>query len=37
MPSEQFFGYLMARTSYILIRWWWCTLCSRPTRLAEFL
>jgi len=24
----------MARTSYILMRWWWlwCTLCIRPTR-----
>jgi hypothetical protein len=23
--------YIMARTSYILIRWWWCLLCTRPT------
>jgi len=32
MPSEQFFSYIMARTSYILMRWyWWCPLCTRPT------
>jgi len=29
MPNEQFF---MARTSYILMKWWWCPLCTRPTR-----
>jgi len=26
----------MARTSYILIRWWWYPLCSRLTRLVGF-
>ena len=24
----------MARTSYILMRWWWCPLCSRQTHLS---
>jgi len=27
----------MARTSTFSIRWWWCPLCTRPTRLAGFL
>ena len=31
MPSEQFFSYIMVKTSYISIRWWWCPLCTRPT------
>ena len=26
----------MARTSYISIRWWWCPLCTRQTRLVGF-
>jgi hypothetical protein len=30
MPNENFFSYIMMRTSYILMRWW-CLLCSRPT------
>jgi len=21
----------MARTIYILVSWWWCPLCTRPT------
>ena len=33
MPSEQYFSHIMARTSYISIKWWWwCSLCTRPTR-----
>jgi len=35
MPSDQRFSYIMARTSYNLMRW--CLLCSRPTRLVGFL
>jgi len=31
--SEQSFSYIMAITSYILMRWWWCSLCTRPTHL----
>jgi len=31
--NEQCFSYIMARTSYILMRWWWWSPpCSRPTR-----
>jgi len=26
----------MARTSYILMKWWWCLLCTRPTGLLGF-
>jgi hypothetical protein len=29
MPNEQFFSYIMVRTSYILMRWWFL-LCTRP-------
>jgi len=27
-------SYIMARAGYILMKswWWWCPLCSRPTR-----
>jgi hypothetical protein len=32
-PNEQFFSYIMARTSYILIRRWWYALCTRRTHL----
>jgi len=32
-PNEQYFIYIIARTSHILMRWWWCLLCTRPTRL----
>jgi hypothetical protein len=35
--SEQFFSYILAGTSYISMRWWWCLLCTRPTSLVEFL
>jgi len=31
MPTQQFVSYIMARTSYILMGWWWCLLCSRST------
>jgi len=31
-PIQQFFGYIMARTS-----WWWGLLCTRPTRWVGFL
>jgi len=34
-PSEQFFSYIMARTSYILIQL--CPLCSKPTHLVGLL
>jgi len=31
-PNEYFFNHIMARTSYILMRWWtWCSLGTRPT------
>jgi hypothetical protein len=29
--SEQFLSYIMAGTSYIPIKWWWCLLFNRPT------
>jgi len=32
-----FFSYIMARTSYFSMKWWWGTLCTRPTHLAGFL
>jgi hypothetical protein len=28
-PREQLFSYIMVRTSYLLMRWWWCQLCTR--------
>jgi len=28
---------IMARTSYILMRWWWCPFCTRPSYLVGFL
>jgi len=31
-PSEQFVSYIMTRTNYISLRWWWCPLCTRQTR-----
>ena len=31
MSSEQLFSYIMAR-----IRWWWCSVCTRPTCLVGF-
>jgi len=27
-PSDQFFSYIMVRTSCILMRWWWCLFCT---------
>ena len=33
--NEQFFGYIMARTSYIFMRWW-CSLSPRLTRWFGF-
>ena len=30
VPSEQFFNYFMARTSYVSMRWWWRHLYTRP-------
>jgi len=29
---EKNFSYAMARTNYILMRWWLCLLCTRQTR-----
>jgi len=37
MPTQQFFSYIIARTSQISMRWWWGLLCTRPTRLVGFL
>ena len=38
MPSEQFFNYIMTRTSCFLMTWWWCLFCTlRPKSLVEFL
>ena len=31
MLNEQYFSHIMVRTSYILMRWWWCPLCTWPT------
>jgi len=32
-PTQQFFSYIIARTSYFSMRWWWWgSLCTRPTR-----
>jgi hypothetical protein len=31
------FSYTMARTIYISIRWRWCPICTRPTRLFKLL
>jgi len=28
---------MMARTSYLLMKWWWCLLCTGLTCLARFL
>ena len=30
-------SYIMAKTSYFSMRWWWSLLCARPTRLVGFL
>jgi len=34
--SEEICIYIMARTSYISLRRWWYSPCSRPTRLLGF-
>jgi len=34
MPNEPSISYIMARTSYMLMRW--CLLCSRPTHWVGF-
>ena len=37
-PTQQFFSYIMSRTSYLSMRrWQWGPLHTRPTRLVEFL
>ena len=33
----QFFGSVMARTSKFSMRWWWSSLCFKPTRLGGYL
>jgi hypothetical protein len=33
----QFFSYIIAKTSYNLIRWWWCSHGTSPTCLVQFL
>jgi len=35
--NEQFFIYIMVRTSYMLMRWCWCSLCTKPTCWVRFL
>jgi len=30
---EHYFSHIMTRSSYISMRWCWCLLCTRPTRL----
>jgi hypothetical protein len=38
LSTQQFFSYIMARTSSFSMRWWWwSSLCTRPTRLVGFL
>jgi len=32
-PTQQFVSYIMAKISQFSMRWWWCPLCTRPTRL----
>jgi hypothetical protein len=36
MPKEQFFIFIIERTSYISIKWW-CLLCTIPKCLVGFL
>jgi len=37
-PNEQFFSYIMMRTSCILMgRWWWRPICTRPKRRVDVL
>jgi hypothetical protein len=35
-PIQLFFSYIMARTGWLSMRWWWILPCSRPTRWVEF-
>jgi len=35
--SEYFVSCIMARTSFISMRWWWCLLCTGPTCIVGFL
>jgi len=35
MPTQQFFSYIIATTSYFSMRWWWGSLCTRPTLLLS--
>jgi len=37
MPTQQFFSYIMARTCYFSMKWWWGPVCTRPTHLLGFL
>jgi len=36
-PIQQFFSYIVARTSWFSMRWWWGPLCTRPTCWVGFL
>jgi len=37
-PNEQFFSYIMARTSYFLMRWrWWGPLCTHDTNTLSWI
>jgi len=36
-PIQQFFSYIMRRTSKFSMRWWWGPLCTRSTRRVRFL
>ena len=33
MSNEQFFSYIVVGTCFILMRWWWCPLCTRQVEL----
>jgi hypothetical protein len=35
-PTHQIVSYIMARTSYFAMRWWWGSFCNRQTRLIGF-
>jgi hypothetical protein len=35
-PTQRLFSYIMARTSYFSMRWWWGPLCTRSTGLDKF-
>jgi hypothetical protein len=36
-PTRKYFCYIMARASSFSMKWWWVSLCYRPTRLVGFL